>query len=310
MGYIFVADTGNHAIRMISPHGNVTTVAGNGQQGFRNGNSVTAQFSYPTGICVRREWQQVSHLDSVDPVSYIDGRRNGTLLLFIADTGNHQIRKITIDVIDDEVSLERVITSLRVECFSGSCGKPTEEHQSRPGFVDGSGADARFDSPRGIAVSDSGNLYVADTNNHVIRLIDRFGIASTIAGTVRKSEQNFDDSRHENCKGYCIAGVQGFLDGKALLSKFSYPTAVLVTKNEEHLVVVDEHRIRKIDLQRQIVETIAGTHRHSGRDGFGLESSFSDPQGIAMTNDGYIYISDASSCLFNLLLSFLDATKS
>lgn len=294
-GYIFVADTGNHAIRMISPSGNVTTIAGNGRPGFRNGNASTAQFSYPSGICVWRDWQMWPYPDPLDPYVNVYRSGNGTLTLFVADTGNHQIRKITMNDFDTESSLENVVMTLMVECFSGTCGE-SEEIQPKPGYSDGSREDSRFDSPRGITVSESGNVYVADTNNHLIRKIDRFGVTSTVAGMTQMRKRNVEGCNlEEGLSGPCLDGVQGYSDGETTSSKFSYPTD-LVIMNEKFLLVIDSYRIRRINLERKVVETLAGSDSRNGRDGFGLHASFNKPQGIAVTNDGYIYISDASSC--------------
>lgn len=304
LGYVFVADTGNHAIRMISPHGIVTTVAGNGHSGFQNGNSSSAQFSYPSGICVWRDLHQQPsyHDDRAQDLSSASHRRssNETLLVFVADTGNHQIRKITIHLVDNASSLERIITNLIVECFSGCGRQPFHKVlQPTPGFADGSGDEAQFDSPRGIAISESGNVYIADTNNHVIRKIEKYGMTSTVAGSIQIVNQYSNDCTNiENCKSSTlVAGVQGFEDGEILYSKFSFPTDLVVTINEDILFVIDGHRLRQINLLQKTVRTIAGNHRQSGRDGLGLHASlFSNPQGITMTNDGFIYISDASSC--------------
>ena len=71
-----------------------------------------------------------------------------------------------------------------MECFSGCASVP------RPGYADGNSKEARFDSPRGIVVSDEGEIFVADTNNHLIRKIDMFGFTETIAGSTKTAEIN------------------------------------------------------------------------------------------------------------------------
>src|ERR1700686_2736654 len=98
----------------------------------------TAQFSQPSGIA-------------------IDARG----ILYIADTDNHTIRKITPT---------GVVTTL-----AGAAGVK--------GSADGRGNVARFDSPCGIAVDSEGNLYVADSNNHTIRKITAKGVVTTLAGS-------------------------------------------------------------------------------------------------------------------------------
>ena len=128
MGYVFVADTGNHAVRMISPFGNVTTIAGNGRPGFANGilpNII--QFNNPSSLTVWRDWEWWPYPHPVYPHSSLYRNGNGTLTVFVADTGNHQIRKIVLDVIDEVETLQREIINVSVECFSGSCH--TESHE-------------------------------------------------------------------------------------------------------------------------------------------------------------------------------------
>ena len=134
-GNLYVADTWNHRIRKVTSVGEVSTIAGSGQ-GFSNGQGTTAQFDTPVSIT-------------------IDAAGN----LYVADTWNHRIRKIT--------------PNGGVSTLAGS---------GQPGFVDGRGSAARFYRPSGITIDATGNLYVADTNNHSIRKVTPEGVVSTLAG--------------------------------------------------------------------------------------------------------------------------------
>jgi hypothetical protein len=120
-GNIYVADWGNSAIRKITTGGLVTTIAGNGLAGFRDGTN--ALLDFPLDVAV-------------------DGSGN----VYVADTGNHAIRKITSG---------GVVTTIAGSGVSG--------------FRDGT--DALFDFPSGLAVDGAGNIYVADSGNHVVRKI-------------------------------------------------------------------------------------------------------------------------------------------
>jgi sugar lactone lactonase YvrE len=124
-GNVFVADTNNNRIRKITPDGIVTTLAGTGGSGSTNGVASTATFSNPQGVAV-------------------DGSNN----IYVADTGNNLIRKVT--------SAGLVITL----AGTGSSG-----------FLDGPGLLAKFNQPTAIAVDGSGKIYVADNGNQVIRVI-------------------------------------------------------------------------------------------------------------------------------------------
>ncbi|WP_064747677.1 NHL repeat-containing protein [Lysobacter antibioticus] len=136
-GNLYVADTGNHAIRRISPQGVVSTVAGTGIAGYRDGPGAQAQFDGPVGVAVAA-----------------DGR------IFVADTYNDRIRVIGRD---------------------GSVA--TVAGGAHPGFADGAGALARFDTPTALAVDRHGTVWVADTRNDAIRRIDAQGTVSTLPGT-------------------------------------------------------------------------------------------------------------------------------
>ncbi|MDP2139103.1 MAG: immunoglobulin domain-containing protein [Candidatus Didemnitutus sp.] len=135
-GTTFVADQGGHTIRTITSTGLVGTYAGlAGTPGFANGNRTSARFRQPAGLA-------------------FDSSGN----LFVADTGNHVIRRI--DVYGN------------VTTFAGSPGGG--------GLMDGTGAQAQFLHPEGVAVDAANNLYVADTGNGVLRMITPAGKVSTL----------------------------------------------------------------------------------------------------------------------------------
>ncbi|MDP6772541.1 MAG: hypothetical protein QF704_17670, partial [Anaerolineales bacterium] len=115
----------------------VTTLAGSGSEGSANGTGTAASFKSPSGVAV-------------------DGSGN----VYVADTWNHMIRKITS---------EGVVTTL---AGSGSQGS-----------ANGTGTVASFSGPSGVAVDGSGNVYVADKDNHLIRKITSDGVVTTLAGS-------------------------------------------------------------------------------------------------------------------------------
>jgi sugar lactone lactonase YvrE len=135
LGIVYVADNSNQVIRRITPDGNVTTIAGvPGVAGSDDGAAVAARFRDPPGIAV-------------------DAAGN----LYVADQGNHTIRKISAGV---------------VTTIAGSAGVA--------GYADGNGSVARFNSPEGIAVDAAGNVYVADRGNNAIRRITPAGDVTTV----------------------------------------------------------------------------------------------------------------------------------
>jgi len=135
-GVVFIADAGDsNRIRKLSPDGSVTTVAGS-VEGYADGPGTQAAFNTPSGLA-------------------LDSEGN----LFVADTGNNRIRKISP-------------TGL-VSTVAGD---------GTAGYVDGPGTQARFDGPVGIAVDTKGNIYVADTYNDRVRRITSDGVVTTVAG--------------------------------------------------------------------------------------------------------------------------------
>jgi sugar lactone lactonase YvrE len=142
-GNIYIADTRNHRIRKVSG-GTITTIAGTGVAGFSgdNGPAVSAALDNPTALA----------LDS-----------NGNL--YIADTDNHRIRKITGSTIS-------TVAGSGEQFFSG----------------DGAAATAAgLDSPNGVAVDVAGNIYIGDTRNQRIRVVNSLGSISTLAGNGTKA---------------------------------------------------------------------------------------------------------------------------
>jgi len=137
LGNLYVADSLNHMIRKITSAGVVTTFAGSTTSGSSNSTGTYAKFNNPKGICI----------DSIDNV-------------YVADTGNHMIRKITAG---------GVVTTLAGATASGS--------------ADGTGTAASFYEPTGITVDSSGNVYVADTSNNIIRKITAAGVVTTFVGS-------------------------------------------------------------------------------------------------------------------------------
>ena len=132
-GNLYVSDTGNHAVRRITPGGVVTTLAGDGIAGFRDGAGQQARFHGPMGVAV-----------------------DGAGRVFVADTWNDRIR-----VIEPDGS---------VHTLAGGEG---------PGFRNGVGHAARFDTPTSLALDASGRLWVADTGNAALRRIDPDGVVDT-----------------------------------------------------------------------------------------------------------------------------------
>src|SRR5262245_61317063 len=198
-GNIYVADHDNQAIRKISPAGVVTTVAGGGL-GSDDGTGSAAQFYYPFGVAMDnatnlyiadsynhtiRKMTPAAVVSTMAGAATQPGTNDGiggaarfnyplgvavdsANNVYVADQGNHTIRKIT--------------SGGAVSTLAGSPGVS--------GSADGVGSFAQFNSPYGVAVDNSGNVYVADTWNNTIRKVIPGGFVSTIAGSASQSGTN------------------------------------------------------------------------------------------------------------------------
>src|SRR6266550_5590414 len=164
-GNIYTADSPHHTIRKITPDGTATIFAGlNNTPGSANGIGSAARFNSPAGLAV-------------------DGAGN----VYVADSGNNRIRKIT--------------PAAKVTTFAGS------DSPNLFGSADGTGTAARFNAPFGVAVDQSGNIFVTDTGNNTIRKITPARVVTTLGG---------------------LALSPGTSDGTGINARFNSPRGVAV----------------------------------------------------------------------------------
>jgi RHS repeat-associated protein len=267
----------------------VTTIAGlAGNPGFADGVASQARFQDPAGLAVgaddsiyiadggnnrirrlRSELDQagnpqwvVSTLAGNGTYGFADGPAataefkypqgvavDAAGVVFVADTANHRIRKIATDG--------------TVSTFAGD---------GSPGFVDGAGNQARFNSPRGVAVDQQGNIYVADTGNAAVRVINSSGQVSTLAGD----------------------GTAGISDSPA---RFDCPSGIAVSGSSVYIYLTDKgsQRIRAIDSTGAVTTITGGAQGFL--DNFAVYSWFAEPSGIAIEASGTFVVTDAVNSL-------------
>ena len=247
-GDIYVADTSNHRIRKITPGRVVSTLAGGGATGAKtedyyvDATGADARFYYPSGIAL--------------------GLKNGKTHIYVADRNNHLIREI-------------IASTGKVSTLAG--GGATGDG-APGGYKDGTGANARFKMPSGVAVdSKSGNIYVADQDNHRIRMVTPTGEVSTVAGSTR-----------------------GYADGAD--ARFRHPSDVAVSSKNGHIYIYvtdsQNHRIRKVTASTGEVSTLAGGGATGDgapggyKDGTGANARFDEPSGVDVDSSGNIYVAD------------------
>lgn len=292
-GNIYVADKSNHAIRKISPAGEVTNLAGTpnpGGQGSTDGPGSTARFNSPSGVAVNASGN----------------------IIYVADAGNHKIRKITVSGTTVSVStfagngspgtaegfpsfaqfntpsgvavnasgtavyvadagnnkIRKIESSTVSTLAGGGAGNAS-------GFADGSGIDARFNNPTGVVADGAGNVFVADKSNQAIRIITSAGAVTTICGN----------------------GVAGFADGLPADARFNSPAGVSID-GAGNLFIADQanHRIREMGFLTVInltVSTLAGSGVSGFADGSGTVAQFNAPADIASDAAGNVYVADS-----------------
>ena len=143
------------------------------------------------------------------------------------------------------------------------------------GAADGAFAKASFFRPQGMAL-DGDNLYVADTENHLIRRVDlKSKTVETVAGTGQQSREYFRE-------------------GPARTIALSSPWDLQLVGTQLYITMAGTHQIWKLDLEKQEVSTFAGSGREAREDGALREAGFAQPSGI--TSDGKkLYIADSES---------------
>jgi sugar lactone lactonase YvrE len=282
-GNLYVVESMNCTIRKFSQTGVVTTLAGlAGIAGSADGTGGAAGFNYPQGIAADRAGN-----------------------LYVADASNHVIRKATPDGVVTTLAGKarepgwadgtgsaasfNVPAGVAVDgtgnVYVADSGNCTIRKVSQAGVVttlaglartygsaDGTGSDARFAYPAGVAVDSSGNIYVADWGNQTIRKVTQAGVVTTLAGLNRSP---------------------GSADGTGSAARFSYPRGV-AADSADNLYVPDtyNHTIRKVTLNG-VVTTLAGQPGVPGSaDGTGGAAGFNMPSGVAADSVGNLYVAD------------------
>lgn len=277
-GNVYVGDQKNHRVRKISSIGLISTIAGNGTpgSGVEGLSAVNTPLSAPGGVWmdsgsvlwiteyfgnrVRRllpggalasvagtgtagfngdGYAVLSQLKTPSQAA-LDGAGN----LYVADSGNHRIRKVTPS------GLMTTVAGTGSPGFSGDGGPATA---------------AQISFPECVAFDHAGNLYIADTDNHRIRKVDRDGNISTIAGQTAP-----------------------FL---------SFPGGIAVDR-DQNIYIADSgnHQILKLSPAGDLTK-VAGTggYGFSGDDGPALAAEFNNPASIAVDGAGNIYVADLNN---------------
>lgn len=288
-GSMIISDTQNHLIRKVS-NGNVETLAGVTEEvdaygfpvgGFKDGNQNQAMFNEPKGLAVDAEGtiyiadsgnNAIRKMTTDGTVETVTDQLNGptdivisqTGTLYVTDTLNHQVVEVDQDG--------------NVRTVAGG-GYTSDGDWLIGDFADGNGLAAQFNEPTGLAIDAEYNLYVSDKGNQRIRKVTEGGEVTTVAGS---GENTIEGTSY-------IEG--GYIDGVASQAKFNYPNGLTIDE-EGVLYIADtyNHVIRK--LENNQVSTVAGNGDSGITSGTESNAQFSGPEDITVLNNNNLVVVD------------------
>lgn len=291
-GKMYITDQVNNRVRIVSS-GNINTLAGNGTQGYAGDNkaATNAELFDPFGIAVdgtgnvyvsdtrNQVVRKISASGTITTYAGVNaggagffgdtGSATNALLnvpaglaldktgnLYIADAANNKVRI---------VSTSNVINSFAGNLFADFSGDG------------GPAVNAELNNPEAVAVDASGNVYIADTENHRIREVTTDGVIHTVAGN----------------------GTLGFAGdgGPAINAELNSPSGVAVdAAGNIYIADTFNQRIRMV-LPNGVIYTIAGTgiEGYSGDGGPSTQAQFMFPEAISVDASGNVYICDSAN---------------
>jgi alpha-tubulin suppressor-like RCC1 family protein len=285
-GTLFVSDTNNHTLRRVTLAGVVTTLAGEtAHSGVENGASQDARFNFPTSLAVGADGamvvvDQFNHtvrrISTGGAVSTMAGSAGnpGTVDGLAATARFSWPMGIAVNTSGQMILAEAGAHSIRAIAATGTVSTLAGT-AGISGSTDATGPEARFFNPAAVAMDSSGNSYIADFTNHIIRKMTPLGEVTTLAG---------------------LAETDGSADGAGADARFFNPSGIALAAGGV-IYVCDEsnHTIRKIT-PAGVVTTIAGLAANFGSaDGNGASARFRRPRGITVDGSGVLWVADTGN---------------
>lgn len=251
-GYVYIADSLNHMIRVISPEGVVTNVAGHWEPGHLDGQGEAARFYQPLDVAVAED---------------------GTL--YVADTLNHLIRAISPQ---GEVMTLNAPSTRIVEVFPGVVEWAGD-------YADGHLSEAKFNEPSAIAIDSKGNLYVSDTGNQLIRYIDLDAeTVTTVAGVVPEDGELYDSGE--------MFAAGGFNDGVALEARFNMPRGIAISREDGLIIADSQNHVIRYLIDGHVMTVAGKVGEHGQANGINGHNTLYLPTDVIVLTDGSFIIAD------------------
>ena len=289
-GNVYIADTQNNRVRKLSG-GTISTVAGNGVYAYSgdNGPAIQAQLNSPQAVAA----DAAGNFYIADTANHVVRKvaANGTITTLAGngsagsggDNGaatSAQLNKpagVTVDSAGNVYIADTANSRVRKVVPGGTIS--TVAGGGTPGYGGdgGAGTSAALNFPSGLAVDAAGNVYIADTDNSVIRKLSTGGTITTVAGN----------------------GLEGYAgDGNpATAAQLTYPQAVAVDSAGNLYIADSENNRVRMVTANGIITTLAGNGLagYSGDGGPATQAQVASPTGIAVDLAGNVYVSDASA---------------
>jgi sugar lactone lactonase YvrE len=269
-GILFLADSGNSEVRQITAAGVVTTIAGSAAlPGEVDDTGAAARFNYPGAVLADASGNlyvaESAVIRKVTPEGLVTHALSSGVpypiplgQAFAMDSaGNFYFAAINTIVMVTPAGVATLVAG---------------NSSNIAGYSDGPAATAAFNHPTDIAFDATGNLYISDTGNFVIRKLAPDGTVSTLAGQ---------------------QGTPGQADGMGTAAQFTSPGLITVDPTGV-LYLVDGNAIRTISAAG-VVTTLAGSQIAGSLDGTGAAAQFNGPSGLALASGGAAYVSDTQN---------------
>lgn len=295
-GNLYISDTGNHRIRRVNvTDGTIQTIIGNGTAGDNGGSANGPVLSEPRGLLLANDSLYIADSAShriyqVNEISGITANTNVTGIagngsrgadgdgglataasldspqdialngntLYIADTNNHKVRKVTKNL--QNISI--------IDTYAGT-GVPGHSGDTGPAL------NMQLNAPYGVAIGSQNTVYITDSGNNRIRVVDIDGFMTSVAGT----------------------GAQGFNGDGTPGTNFALNAPSLAIFSNSSLVFLDTGNRRLRRLAGTTLSTIVsdGSGGFSGDTGLATQAKLDGPAGIAVDSVGNWYIADGNN---------------